>query len=197
MKALAMGFALLAAALTAHAQEFPVEEAYVGFTYANVDLGSQASLFNPDTKNYYGFDVSYSLNPNRHLGLLADVSFNFGRTTQAPPPPFSKIYLQTTEALFGPRFTLRRDKATLFANALVGVANTRLQGAAFSSTYYEDLISQNDLTFGLGGGLDLNWKRSVAIRAFQFEYLPTRRSGAWTSTYTVTTGIVYKFSFFR
>jgi hypothetical protein len=151
MKTLALGFVFLAATLAASAQEFPRWEGFGGFSYANVNLGPQASLFNPSNGNYEGFDLSFSFNPHRNIRLLlAEVGFQFGKTTATPPPPFTKIHLQTTEALFGPQFTLRRPKATAFANVLVGVTNTRLYGQA--GTLYEDLIHQNSLTLGLGGG---------------------------------------------
>jgi len=182
----------VAAPFTARAQEFPRWEAFGGFSYANVNLGPQASLFSSSNRNYDGFDLDFSFNPHRNIRLLADVGFQFGRTTTTPPPPFTKVHLQTTEALFGPQFTLQRHKATAFGNILVGVTNTRLYGQA--GTLYEDLIRQNSLTLGLGGGLDVNWTRLVAIRAFQVEYLPTRRS-AWETTYTLTAGVVFRFGF--
>jgi hypothetical protein len=137
--------------------------------------------------------LNVSFNPHRNIRLLADFGFQFGKTTATPPPPFTKIHLQTTEALFGPQFTLRRPQATAFANILVGVTNTRLYGQA--GLLYEDLIRQNSLTLGVGGGLDVNWTRLVAIRAFQAEYLPTRRNGAWKATYTLTAGLVFKLGF--
>src|SRR5579864_3745771 len=121
LKTLAAVFVFLAATVAASAQEFPRWEAFGGFSYANVTLGPQASLFNPSNRNYEGFDLNFSFNPNRNIRLLADVGFQFGRTTATPPPPFTKIHLQTTEALFGPQFTLRRPKTTAFANVLAGV----------------------------------------------------------------------------
>jgi hypothetical protein len=190
LKTLAAGFVFLAATVAVGAQEFPRWEAFGGFSYANINLGPQASLFNPSNGNYEGFDLNFSFNPSRNVRLLSDVGFQFGKTTATPPPPFTKIHLQTTEALFGPQFTLRRPKTTAFANVLVGVTNSRLYGQA--GTLYEDLISQNSLTLGLGGGLDVNWTRLVAIRAFQAEYLPTRRRGAWEATYTIAAGVVFK-----
>lgn len=190
MKTLAAVFVSLAVSVAASAQQFPRWEAFGGFSYANINLGPQASLFNPSNKNYEGFELNFSFNPSRNVRLLGDVGFQFGKTTTTPPPPFTKIHLQATEALFGPQFTLRRPKVTAFANVLVGVTNTRLYGQA--GNLYEDLISQNNLTLGLGGGVDVNWTRLVAIRAFQAEYLPTWRSGAWESTYSLATGIVFR-----
>ena len=123
--------------------------------------------------------------------LLTSVS-NSGELQRPLRRRSPKVHLQTTEALFGPQFTLQRHNATAFGNILVGVTNTRLYGQA--GTLYEDLIRQNSLTLGLGGGLDVNWTRLVAIRAFQVEYLPTRRS-AWETTYTLTAGVVFRFGF--
>jgi hypothetical protein len=193
VKMLTLALYLLGSALLGQEarSEFPRWEAFGGFSYANVNLGPQASLFSPSNRNYKGFDLNFSFNPHRNIRLLADVGFQFGKTTATPPPPFTKIHLQTTEALFGPQFTLRRHESTAFGNILVGVTNTRLQGQA--GTLYDDLISQNSLTLGLGGGLDVNWTRHVSIRAFQAEYLPTRRRGAWESSYTLTAGVVFRF----
>jgi hypothetical protein len=44
---------LLIATLAAQAQEFPRWEAFGGFSYANIDLGSQAGAFGPTSRNYY------------------------------------------------------------------------------------------------------------------------------------------------
>jgi len=180
-------------ALTAQAQEFPRWEGFGGYSYANINLGPQAGLFSPGARNYNGFDLAFSFNPNRNIRLLADVGFQFGKTTAIPPPMFTKIHLQSTEALLGPQFTLRKRRATLFANTLAGVTNTRLQGQ--SGTFYEDLLRRNDLTLAFGGGLDVNVTRMIAIRAFQAEYLPVRRGGSWETTYTLNAGVVLRFGF--
>src|SRR5437016_4376868 len=90
LKILALGLALVAAPFTARAQEFPRWEAFGGFSYANVNLGPQASLFSSSNRNYDGFDLDFSFNPHRNIRLLADVGFQFGRTTTTPPPPFTQ-----------------------------------------------------------------------------------------------------------
>jgi len=184
---------LLFTTLAAHAQEFPRWEAFGGFSYANINLGPQAGIFSPSTKSYYGFDLAANFNPHRIVGLLVDVNFQFGRTTANPPPGFTNIHLQNTQLLFGPQFSFRRRRATAFANVLVGVNNTRLQAQA--GTLYEDVVRQNDLAVGFGGGLDVTWTRRVAIRAIQAEYVPTRRSGSWENQYRLNTGVVFRFDF--
>jgi len=93
--------------------------------------------------------------------------------------------------LFGPQFSSRQRKVTVFGNAMVGVTNTRTFGSTPNATYYEDLIRHNSLSLGVGGGVDFKWKTKISLRLFQFEYVPTRRGGEWVSTYMVSTGIVF------
>jgi len=185
-------FLVFIAAGAAHAQEFPRWEASGGFSYANVNL-AQAGAFSPSSRNFYGFDLAFSFNPNKNIRLLADVGVQSGKTTATPPPMFTKVHLDTSQALFGPQFTLRRRRATAFANLLVGVANTRSQGQ--SGTLYDDLIRRTNFALGFGGGVDLNWRRLVGVRLFQAEYVPTRLSGSWETHYTLSTGLVFKFGY--
>jgi hypothetical protein len=116
-----------------------------------------------------------------------------GKTTATPPPGFTDVFLNTGQALFGPQFTLRRRRATAFANALVGVNATVLR--AHSGRLYDDIVRQTFLALGFGGGLDVNWTRLAAIRAFQVQYVPTHRSGHWYPQYVISTGVVFRFGF--
>ena len=185
--------ALLLATLAAQAQEFPRWEAFGGFSYANIDLGSQTGAFSPTSRNYYGFDLAFSFNPHRNIRLLLDTSVQLGETTATPPPGFTDVFLNTGQALFGPQFTFRRRRATAFANALVGVNATVLK--AHSGGLVIDVVRQTHLALGLGGGVDVNLTRLVVIRAFQAQYVPTHSSGHWYPQYVISTGVVFRFGF--
>jgi hypothetical protein len=185
--------ALLFGTFAAHAQEVPRWEAGGGFSYANVNLGSQAGAFSPSNKNYYGFDLVFGYSPQRHIRLVADVGFQFGKTTAVPPPGFTKVHLENTQALFGLQFTLRRPRTTAFASLLVGVNNSRLQAQA--GTLTQDIFRQTGLALGLSGGVDVSLTRSLAIRAIEAAYVPVRRSGTWERQYIVSTGILYRFGY--
>jgi hypothetical protein len=186
----------LVAAVPACAQEFPRWEAFGGFSYANVNLGPQAGLFVPTNRNYYGVDLNFSFNPNKYIRLLLiDFAVQQGGTNACPSPcPFKSISVLTSQSLFGPQFTVRRSKVTIFGNGLVGVTNTRLV-AALGMGDFEDLVRRTNLALGFGGGLDVNWKRRIAIRLFQADYIPTRLAGTWEKHYSVSTGVVFKFGY--
>lgn len=178
----------------APAQEFPRWESFGGFSYANVNLGPQAGLFNPISRNYYGADLAFSFNPHRNIRLLLiDWGIQGGKST-ANPFPFLKLDLLTSQALFGPQVAFRGRKATVFANSLVGVTNTRLVATAGGGLFI-DLVRRTNLALGFGGGLDVNWRRRFAIRVLQANYIPTRVAGTWEKQHSVSTGVVFKFGF--
>lgn len=112
--------AIILCTAVADAQEFPRWESFGGFSYANINLGPQASLFNPISRNYYGADLAFSFNPRRNIRLLLiDWGIQGGKST-ANPFPFLKLDLLTTQALFGPQVAFRGRKVTVFANSLAG-----------------------------------------------------------------------------
>ena len=185
---------ILVTAVAARAQQFPRWEAFGGFSYANVNLGPQTGLFSPIGRNYYGADFAFSFNPHRNIRLLLlDWGIQGGKST-ANPFPFLKLDLLTTQALFGPQFTLRRRRATGFANVLVGVTNTRLVGTAGGGLFV-DIVRRTNLALGLGGGLDMNLTPRLEIRVFQADYVPTRQTGKWEKHYSVSAGLVFKFGY--
>lgn len=196
LKTLVLGFALLAATLTARTQEFPRWEAFGGFSYANVNLGPQAGLFVPSNRNYYGIDLAFSFNPYKNIRLLLiDFAVQQGGTNACPSPyPFKNISVLTSQSLFGPQFTVRRRKVTIFGNSLVCVTNPRLV-AALGEGDFVDLVRRTNLALGFGGGLDVNWKRRIAIRMFQADYIPTRLADTREKHYSVSTGEVFKFDY--
>ena len=182
--------AILAAtiSLPAQAQQFPRAEVFGGFSYAHVNLGPQAGLFIPTDRNYYGIHLAVSFNPHKNIRLLLlDLGIQQGGTTNAPPT-FQPSIL-ASQALFGPQFTVRDRKATGFAHALIGVTNTRLVETLPGG--FVDAVRQTNLAFGFGGGLDVHWTRSLAIRVFQADYVPTRLSGTWENHFRVSTGVVF------
>ncbi len=86
------------------------------------------------------------------------------------------------EYLFGPRFTARTARATLFAHVLVGGNTLRLAGT-----------STNGFAWAVGGGLDYNAGRHLAIRVIQADYLRTRLSNLWFNDARLGIGLVFKF----
>lgn len=196
-----MGRCVLLAAIVAapsgvpaHAQQYPRWEFFGGFSYANVDLGPQAGLFLPTDRNYYGFDLAVSFNPHKNIRLLLlDLGIQQGGSTSTSPPFHTDVL--TSQALFGPQFTVRACKATGLAHALIGVTNTRLVETLPGGFGTVDAVRRTNLAFGFGGGLDVNWNQLVAVRVFQADYVPTHLSGTWENHFRVSTGVVFRFKY--
>lgn len=184
----------LAAAIPARAQEFPRVEAFAGFSYANVGLGPQANLFGPVSKNYYGLHLGLNFNPYRNFSLvLTDLGMQSRGSTIHPIIRKTNNDVFTSQALFGPQFTIRTPKANFFAHSLVGVTNARLVESNSSGSI--DLVRKTHLALGFGGGVDLNVSPRLAVRLFQADYVPTRSAGKWQNDFRVSTGVVFRFNY--
>lgn len=177
------------ASVPAHAQQFPRAEFFGGFSYARENLGPHANLFLPTDRNYYGIDLAVSFNPHKNIRLLLlDLGVQQGGTTSSSPL-FHEPNVLTSQALFGPQFTVRGRKATGFAHALIGVTTTRLVEMLPGGFY--DAIRRTNLAFGFGGGMDVRWTRSLAVRVLQADYVPSRLDGRWENYFRVSTGLVF------
>lgn len=181
-----------AAALGAHAQNYPRWEFFTGVSYAHVDLGPEAVIFQPTAKNHFGMDLSGSFNPRHYLRIiLCDFSVQLGDTKISLAPEHADV--RTSQVLFGPEFVRRSGAAAPFVHTLIGVTNARLVSSIGGSDITPDLVNHTSLAFGLGGGLDIRLHRRFAVRAVQADYIPTRISGSWESHYRLSSGIVWTF----
>jgi hypothetical protein len=169
---------------------YPRWEWFWGFSYLHSSLGSQ-TLVVPTSTNYYGIRTALKLNPHKNIGVLLDVGGGWGRTLSP-----SKLKPDTGQLLFGPEFTFHRRTFSVFSHPLVGVNTTSLSLMTSDGSVGE-VVSRRHLALDFGGGLDINWKRSLAIRLLQADYIPVRSDGKWQSSFVVSSGIVLRFcSFF-
>ena len=152
----------------AQSNEHPTAEVFGGPSI----LRNGASA--PSYSLYGGWQAQASFNFNSHVGLSAD----FGGQYRS----IFGVRVSQYEYLFGPRFTARAQRATLFAHALVGANTLHVTGA-----------STNGFAWGVGGGLDYNAGRHFAIRVLQADYLRTRVSNTWLNDARLGLGIVFKF----
>jgi hypothetical protein len=107
--------------------------------------------------------------------------------------------------LAGPEFTLRTRNWNTFAHTLFGLTRTSLSELnGYSCCSYGSYISvetpnyvnvahRTNLAFGVGGGIERNWKKHFAFRLLQADYIPTRLDGRWESHFRLGTGIILKF----
>jgi opacity protein-like surface antigen len=143
--------------------------------------------------NLHGGSASLAVNVTDWLGLVGD--FGYYRSNSSPPTDFG---LNIASYMFGPRLSYRGfEHFSLFAQELVGV------GHAGGTLYTEGFASGaaapgpvNALAMTLGGGLDYNLTRNLALRAFQGEWLYTTfPNGAANrqNSLRLTFGLVFRF----
>ena len=164
---------ILSASFTAQAQETPKAELFGGYAYA----GSGSN----------GFAASIVGNVNDWFGVKAEISGQFTRLHDAGIT--EKINHHSY--LFGPQFSIRKNKTvTPFVHAMFGVSRIRTETNEFGPT-----ISFTDKSFGmaLGGGLDIRLNDTVAIRAFQIDYLQTHFFNETQNKGRIAVGVVLRF----
>ena len=156
----------------------------------------------------HGGDANIAFNVNHYLGLVADFGGYHASSltlTGAGTPPSRVVDADGTvfTYLFGPRLSYRSHRVTPFAQALFGVAHAgevSISGCTGSSVCIP-LPSENVFAMALGGGLDANVHRRLAIRLFQAEYLMTRFKDPSSPTgqngrrnnVRLSTGLVFRF----
>jgi len=123
---------------------------------------------------YGGLQFEGNYNFRQHLGAVADLSWEhrslFGTG------------ISQWHYLFGPGYSWRRERATLFGHVLLGGNTLRAAGGSTSG-----------FAMGMGGGADYNATRNIAIRVVQADYIPSRLGGNWFHDFRVGAGVVFKF----
>lgn len=139
-----------------------------------------------DRDQFYGFQANVSGNFHEKFGIVADFGWQY--------KDLNGERLEVYEYLFGPRFSMRADKATVFAHALFGGNGFQYgQSEHFIDFSGDDHFSKNSFAMGFGGGVDVNAGDRFAIRVVQFDWIPNRLSGDWsTDEFRLGFGIVLK-----
>jgi hypothetical protein len=109
------------------------------------------------------------------LGVVADVA---GLHTNSINN--SGVGLDLVTATFGPRYTWtpRGARYSLFGQALAGEANGI--NSVFPGSF-QAASTADGLAMQVGGGMNLNLKRHIAIRAFEADWLRTQLPNSTTS----------------
>lgn len=209
-KTLALALVLLVMPLVATAQDYPKAEIFGGFSIFNGSLAIGGhddissilgtgnghippgwslegnTLRRNERDQFYGFQVNAAGNFHEKFGLVAD----FGWQHKDLYGESFEVY----EYLFGPRFSMRADRATVFAHALFGGTGLQYGGSEYLFDFSaDDDFSDNSFAMGFGGGVDVNAGNRFAIRVVQFDWTPNRMSGDWSAShFRLGFGIVYK-----
>lgn len=178
---------LLAASSTQAQESYPKVEIYGGYSFLN------SNQF-PDRENLNspGFGASIAGNVTKNFGLVAEVSGNYGQATLPGLVPGVTVPEFDTDVhtfLFGPRVTSRSTGFDVFGHVLFGGARTKV----------ERFESDTDFAMAVGGGLDINVSKPIAVRIFQVDYLPIKsdrnlfRNEDWSHNVRFQIGVVFRF----
>ena len=143
----------------------PLAEVFGGVSYfrAGVTQGS----------NLAGWQAAIDYNLSKHVGVVLD----FGGQYKSVDGTTLSLY----QYMFGPRFKHRAGRVTVFAHGLVGGDAAHIPGS-----------TQGAFAAGLGGGLDVNAGRLVAIRVFQVDWIHDHTRDVWTHNLRGAVGVVFK-----
>jgi len=174
---------LLAVPFAAMAQpEYPPAEVFGGYSYFRA---------NPEGFNLHGWNASVTGNITHWFGIEGDVSGHYG----SPSDRFGTIPgidIDQYNFLAGPRLAYRTGSITPFAHFLIGAAR-----AGTHDEFFDDTTTDWALATVIGGGLDINVSRSLAIRVAQADWLMTRfDTGYWGDdrqhNFRFSAGIIFK-----
>jgi outer membrane protein OmpA-like peptidoglycan-associated protein len=167
LTAMIAALCMFAAPATAQDQPAPKWELYGGYSYfyPHSDIHGQlpgAALPFPGTNlesNPRGVGVSATYDFNNWFGLTLDTSTHWGSgeatfARRIDDAAFSNLS-------FGPKFTMRRNHIAPFFEVLVG--DHRLMPDAFHDI--------DKLGLMIGGGLDINLSRHVALRLIRADFV--------------------------
>jgi opacity protein-like surface antigen len=187
--------AILCCAYASSAQtsdEYPKNEFFVGYSYHSADINTLT--IDPGRTGQHGLNLAYTRNVNDHIGLTVDISAHFKRdSTQTGGGTFERqrdqYYL-----LGGVQYKARSEsRVAPFAHALVGASLFR--GFTANRTPGGNVFTFDDATsfaLALGGGLDIQVSRRVAIRLIQADYAPTFFGSGRQDNFRLSVGLLFR-----
>ncbi|HWZ99510.1 MAG TPA: outer membrane beta-barrel protein [Candidatus Dormibacteraeota bacterium] len=164
-KFILLGLGLFFFAVSSRAQSV---DASIGYSYFR--LGGSGGL------NQNGVSGSVSYNPNRWLGVVADIGGYHGSP--------SGVSVNTYTYLFGPRVSLHNPThITPFVQGLVGGSRITVGSGGGSSDQF---------AYSFGGGVDWGLLPHLAFRP-QIDYVGLNTPGSHTNCTRVSAGLVVHF----
>lgn len=174
-KFIALTAIILGMTLVAAGQDVPQVEIFGGYSLFHFDkqdadslaigAGAPVGSFTIN-QNLHGWEGAVQFNINKWLGAVADISGHYG--TPVEVAGVGSVKASTYNFLFGPQINIRGEKAKAFVHGLLGGnhLSAHTDPAGFSS-------SDNAFAFAIGGGVDVNVTKAVAVRVGQFDYVYT------------------------
>lgn len=154
---------------------------FFGYTH------NSATLNNGSSTGLNGWDGQLEGKILPFIGIVADVSGQYGSTSSFPTSTGSQVSVDASQYhfLFGPRVSVTVKRFRPFAHALVGASRESVSGNGYSAC-------DTNFAYALGGGLDYKFWGPLGWR-LQGDFLQTRFFGNTQNDGRFTTGIVFHF----
>ena len=193
MKKIVILLAVILVAVAVVAQDSPKAEVFGGYAYTNVDtkdlLGRQ---------NLNGWDADVAFHATKNFSIVADISGAYKSESATVDGITGTAKLRAYNYVFGPRFSFNSKKVTPFVEALFGANHVTVSAEAAGTSAS---LGSTSFAMALGGGLDVNANKHVAIRLAKFDYMLNRvnagdlgvSAAENLNNFRFATGIVFKF----
>lgn len=164
----------------------------------NYEVFGGYSLLRSSGVTSNGWDSEFSYKPSEQVSVVGSIGGYYhseGQTIAIPgfPTISTKAKISNYLFLFGPRFyltTTDKSKVAPFAHILMGgvhsTTKVEVNGSSVSG-------SANGFSMALGGGLDYQLQKGVAIRPATLEYVMVRVNGNTGNSLRYSAGIVLRF----
>jgi opacity protein-like surface antigen len=183
---IALGLIILSATTVFAQSERNKVEFFGGFSHIRADTGlTSEDLGSEFDRSFgrrfgaHGFNASITGNVTDYVGVKFDVATH-GRSEDITfDGDDFRLKYRITNYLGGIQIKNNKKEGSRvrpFAHLLAGVANQSadVSGTAITTTFGGPFkVSENNFALALGGGLDVNVSKRVAIRVFQVDYNPT------------------------
>ena len=149
----------------------------------------RASTVTSTKFDMHGGNLEVAVNLNEWLGVVGDFGGHYASNASAGAS------LSLFSYMVGPRVSIRKaGPITPFAHLLLGGGH--VGGSLYTTNFQGGAASRNAFAGILGGGLDLNLSRHVAIRAVQIDWMHSQfANGAHDrqNSLRLTAGLVFRF----
>jgi len=191
---------LLAAGLTAQAQEAPRAELFTGYSYLSAQFPFSTDPAAGETRgSMNGWNVSAAVNANRWFGLVGDFDGYYNSPTQGTIFKPANCVLctggvsATVHNIYtftgGPQLSLREPDLTVFGHVLFGGVHTRAD--LVSNVTQSASISTTSFTVMVGGGVDISLSHGFTLR-IQPDYFKSSILDRRQNNFRVSTGVVFR-----
>jgi opacity protein-like surface antigen len=194
MKRVLVLVAILAlAAGMSFAQEAPASkiEVFGGYSLLNVRASAMGQRNMSINANADGWNSALTLNLTKNFGITTDFAGYYKGFSDESP---MNVSLRSHSVMIGPKVSFPTGRVKPFAHVLFGVNRISASGSDLPAGSQKKI--ETSFATAVGGGVDVQVSKHVALRMGQFDFFRTRHVGDMTfgqNNLRFSTGVVFNF----